>query len=432
MEDLRKTALALQKPLSDIHDLNRIVGEIAHRHADQWKSIRDSFSVKYSLPKEITEFSRRLNEQFRVNAALLRDFDRSLRRQLEEINTIFEPLRHAREGLLSAGQHWVRTIEGLPDFRNRLLQQQILESTVTWQLFTDTVSQRISELNLIKSHPSLSARLIEPGLLFSDYSARVTARVERSSDEKEVNALSGSLTLAQEQLEDSTELVADIIVVPEDSEERPIIAPVYNSFTEQEQELLACDFLPAEQKYDILLTHSVSGQIAERSRRCVELVLYCNKANNLLGGADIFKPTTKFTESCALLSYTIAKDQSSLQNFVEHLYFILYEGAGKDNLRFVTEGFVSAEEDSFEIDAVMYVKFLRNKWLSHDPDHGKESHIKKTWRDLKEALAELGITRLPQAPEDFTELQMRLLDSIEAFLKLLAERISNKAGSGNN
>jgi hypothetical protein len=314
-------------------------------------------------------------------------------------------------------------MEALPNFKNGLIQQQILESSLTWQIFTDTVSHRINDLNLLKSHPYLSTQLMQPGIIYGNYSTQIAERIEQSSDEKEINALSGSLTLAQEQLEGSIQLSPDVVVVPEDDDVQLIIVPIYNSFTVQEQELLACDFLPAEKTYEILLTHSIAGQIAEKSRCCVELALYCNKANKVRGGNDIFKPTTKFTESCSLLPYTIAKDQTTLQIIVEHLYFILYEGAGKDHLRFLDEGFVS----DLEMDAVMYVKFLRNKWLSHDADHGDESKIRRTWRNLSEALADLGVAKLPQNPDEYTDLQMRLLNSVEAFLRLLADRITNKA-----
>lgn len=127
-------------------------------------------------------------------------------------------------------------------------------------------------------------------------------------------------------------------------------------------------------------------------------------------------------EAASRLPLIIAVDKDSLGVVVDYLYFSIYEGAGKDNLRFITNGYMTVDE----MDAVMWVKFLRNKWLRHDRDHGKESDVKKTWRDLNKALNALSFDSLPERSEDFARLQYNLFEQLKSFMEGLVERIKSK------
>ena len=98
---------------------------------------------------------------------------------------------------------------------------------------------------------------------------------------------------------------------------------------------------------------------------------------------------------------------------------MLYESAGKDHLRFLTEGYLREEECTI----IWAIKHLRNKYLRHDPDHGKLSDIRKSWQDLSAKLALLGLSHLPASINDYRYLQQKLLQEVEQFLKRLLSNL---------
>jgi hypothetical protein len=260
---------------------------------------------------------------------------------------------------------------------------------------------------------------VQPSRIFTSFSNRTFKRLQEETSEREQNVLTGSLILAEDQLIDAAATCETTVVVPIDGETSSPPS-IYNNFGVQQQDLLANMGVTVRPQPEQLLELSPAAQLIARSRRCVSLVAYCNKANCLRGGKDIFKPTTRFVEACNDLPWIVAQDQHTLANFVESLYFILYEAAGARELRFMTQGFMGIDD----CDAVMSVKFLRNKWLSHDPDHGSEGDVRRTWRDLSECLNQLGIAKMPLTAADFMHLQRRVLEEVEAFLEQLVSRIN--------
>jgi hypothetical protein len=98
-----------------------------------------------------------------------------------------------------------------------------------------------------------------------------------------------------------------------------------------------------------------------------------------------------------------------------------YEGAGKDKLRFLKDhgGPLALEE----CDVIWSIKTLRNKWLRHDADHGKESDIDKSWKSLDECFRQLGISGFPRSAADYRLLHRTLLAEMTAFLQRLFNAI---------
>src|SRR5207249_3638561 len=120
-------------------------------------------------------------------------------------------------------------------------------------------------------------------------------------------------------------------------------------------------------------------------------------------------------ESYNNLPWIAIRDEESFGNFVDCLYFILYEAAGKDNLRFLKGGLTKDEDCTI----IWTIKHLRNKYLRHDPDHGTLKDIEKSWQDLAGKFALLGLSHLPISISDYQHLQQRLLQEVEQFLKRL-------------
>lgn len=190
----------------------------------------------------------------------------------------------------------------------------------------------------------------------------------------------------------------------------------------QRDELLASNAILANTNYRKLLALSPTAHFAKQARRILELVVKCNNEAKLQGKEEIFKPTTRLLESYNSFPWIGVRDEESLGNFVDCLYFMLYEAAGKDNLRFLTEGYLRDGDCTI----IWVIKHLRNKYLRHDPDHGKLSDIKKSWQDLSAKLAHLGLSHLPASINDYQYLQQRLLHEVEQLLKRLLSNMIEK------
>ncbi len=146
----------------------------------------------------------------------------------------------------------------------------------------------------------------------------------------------------------------------------------------------------------------------------------CNEASETTVGEKIFKLTNTSWSSAWILQKQVATNKESLRTIVESLYFIFYEGAGSSNLRFLTKGYLTDEEAKI----MFVIKHLRNKWLSHDVEHGDASSIKRDYRQRKEALEWLGFERMPIKADDFIMLNSYLISELNKFLALLLERVS--------
>ncbi|MHC5727616.1 MAG: hypothetical protein ACYT04_48490 [Nostoc sp.] len=137
---------------------------------------------------------------------------------------------------------------------------------------------------------------------------------------------------------------------------------------------------------------------------------------------EMFKPTTKLIEACTNLHWIIPQNKSSFADFIDCFYFTFYEGAGKDNLRFLIKHGGVLDEKA-DCDFIWCIKHLRNKWLRHDADHGKETDIKKSWKDLSDKFKWLGINHTPIREEHFRKLHRSLLKEAESFLEKILEKL---------
>jgi hypothetical protein len=152
------------------------------------------------------------------------------------------------------------------------------------------------------------------------------------------------------------------------------------------------------------------------------LIVQCNEAAKIAGKEEFFKPTTRLLEAFADAPWIAPVDKQTLGEFIDCLFFALYEGAGDDKLRFLTaNGGVLEREDC---DFIWCVKHLRNKWLRHDADHGKDKDIKKSWDDLAAKFSWLELGHLPFLPEHFSHLHVQILQRAEAFLISILEKLA--------
>jgi hypothetical protein len=401
-------------------NVSRLIETMETMRNTSTRDLLERLNYKFRLPEELLNPRLRIPQEVITSRKLLDDYGRSFQDQLRDLQQTFSPTRQILDQINTSGTRWLEVVSAATERAASPFTARAIESSLAWRISTESIAERMRSLDLFNTHPRLTERLVQPSVVYTRFATGTLERIDQTTDEPERNALGGSLVLAEEQMVESASMLETTIVVPVEADS--IIVPgIYNSFTVQQGELLAHGAVPANANPPQLVEISPSARLTSLSRRCVSLVTHCNKANSLRGGPDIFKPTTKFVEACNDLPWTVAQDQHTLANFVEGLYFMLYEAAGARTLRFITEGFVEADE----CEAIWTVKFLRNKWLSHDPDHGSEGDARRTWRNLSEALAQLGVTNMPQSPVDFMYVQRRVLEEVEKFLQLLTERINS-------
>ena len=175
----------------------------------------------------------------------------------------------------------------------------------------------------------------------------------------------------------------------------------------QQAELLNCEFIKDENDTDALIAASPMAKTVEQARRVLQLVTLCNEAGNTsVLNAEFFKPTTRLLEVFSYLPWISATDKWRFGDVVDCLYFIFYEGAGKDNLRFLDEHGGPLTDD--DCDLIWCIKHLRNKWSRHDADHGKEKEIRKSWTVLAEKFQWLGLANYPTGCTPFSGTSLPL------------------------
>jgi len=165
------------------------------------------------------------------------------------------------------------------------------------------------------------------------------------------------------------------------------------------------------------------ARVAKAMSNLVHSVVRCNRLYP--HSEKLFKYTDQFIEACLCLTQFFGVDKGAFCQIVRWLYFIFYEGAGADNLRFLTSGLVTPDE----AEVVFDVKHFRNWHCDHDIEHGTPSDISDKKRKFS-ALCKRYIGRpLPQTPDDFGGILLKIVQRLQAFLDLLCERLEQKYGT---
>jgi len=212
------------------------------------------------------------------------------------------------------------------------------------------------------------------------------------------------------------------VEIPEDNEE-PDNIRILDAPYKQQDEILRGEFVQDENNTTGLITVSLTAQTAQKVRRVLELVTYCNEAGKTSAlDMEFFKPTTRLMAVFCDLPWIAATNRLQFCEVVDCLYYIFYEGAGKDNLRFLDkQGGPLSDSDC---DFIWCIKHLRNKWSRHDADHGNEKDIKKSWGQLAAKFSWLGLAEYPTDPRHFQLLHNQLLILAEEFLLLILSRLT--------
>jgi hypothetical protein len=148
------------------------------------------------------------------------------------------------------------------------------------------------------------------------------------------------------------------------------------------------------------------NEIAESVK---EMVFAANRKYQGANGEDLFKMTTESVAGLNKLG-AVCKDSVSFGDFVDALYFIIYEGSGSCK-RLPTP----------PPDFAMDVKFLRTSFR-HDVDHGDPSEVKKKLIRNADVFKKYSgkVTLGECSPEEILLTQLRIMEEAVVFLKALA------------
>jgi hypothetical protein len=389
---------------------NQILEQLhsSHRIAEQCKSL------------QLAEISRQLS----VPNAIKNNFEwmRTLRESISIPDSVVQTLSK-QSMMLESMTASVAAIDAakfsLPQFSHSLL---------AWDVASIGMINKLNDVGLFAERIKLSARLFEIPKAYSSFVQSTTKRLAENPTEDVAVRLRGSLNLAEYQLREITDTFNTFVFIPEDDEE-PNEIRILNAPFVQQYEFLNASYTVDEDNTEELIKLSPTSQIVELARRVLQLVVQCNEAARVSQfGNDIFKPTTRLLEVYSEFPWICAIDKRSFRDVVDCLYFIFYEGAGKDKLRFLNEHGGTLNKD--DCDLIWIIKHLRNKWSRHDPDHGNEKDIKKSWNELANKFSSLGLTTYPTDAYQFQIIHLKLLALAEDFLRLLLKNFTLRNGGG--
>lgn len=345
--------------------------------------------------------------------------------KLSDVASSFTAIKSSIDSELGS----IRELDRIKDHFERLDLRRILPevnvSSLALESSLNSVAESLNRAKLIDGFPELSKSILKPYLEYGDFVKDTVEKINRATNSTEVNALRGSLALSDGQLLESSELLKSIIDRPEGADFEFKVE--HNLLEFQQNELLQSGKVSADPSKEELATLAPSFVSSEKTREALNLIIECNNASSLNKIGDIFKPTTKLMEAFSTLPWLVVDNRRRLGEFVDYLYFALYEGAGKDRLRFMRSN-GGVLEDA-ECNIIWVIKHLRNTLLRHDPDHGREADIVKSWTVLQKDLIWLGMTNAPVTTDDYRKLQSALLESVNIFLTKLLTRLAQAGWS---
>jgi uncharacterized protein YaaR (DUF327 family) len=301
------------------------------------------------------------------------------------------------------------------------------QKMLAWNIASIGLTNRMNDIGLLARRETLSTRLLETPNAYVAFLQNTTDRLVTDLAADVAARLRGSLNLAEYQLLEITNTVSNFVAVPEDNEEPDSIRVLAVPYKQQD-ELLKYEYVQNENDVVALITASPTAQTTQIAHRVLKLVTQCNEAGKTSeSGLEIFKPTTRLMTVFNDLPWLSATNSLEIGNVVDCLYFIFYEGAGKDNLRFLDKN--GGPLTNADCDLIWCIKLLRNKWSRHDADHGEEKDIKKSWAELATKFRLLGLDEYPTAPDHFQQIHRKLLILAEDFLTRLLSKLKLRSGN---
>ena len=300
--------------------------------------------------------------------------------------------------------------------------QLIVQSELALEITSTRLADKMNNVGLMTQRNILSARLFEVPNIYSEFLRQTTEKLANNQLPDIASRLRSSLEYQMLRIVDIT---STFIVMPDDDDE-PEDKRILNAPLIQQQELL-CYSGNTQDENDInaLVAISTTARTEQKARSVLGLIISCNEAGKMSElGEEFFKPITRMMTVFNDLPWISATDKWRLADVIDCLYLIFYEGAGKDNLRYIDKHGGPLTND--DCDLIWCIKHLRNKWFRHDIDHGKDNEIRKSWKVLSEKFQWLGLASYPMSIQHYQLIHYKLLELSESFLLCMLTKLELK------
>jgi hypothetical protein len=375
----------------------------------------ESFASKYlsDMAKEKEQLmlaTRTIADQFLSNQDLINQQLSSYKNAARLIQDDYERLRM----LVSPAQ------EVMDQIRSSVLG--VREAALYWETEVSQALAYLKEMNILERNEPLAIRLLQPSIEYASFIESTSKKMNNiGEDTIREKALMASLYMTESQLSGINDLLSTVISpeieIISPSPIRPLRLPRI-----QQMELLRSPEIGEVKHEEDIIRLSPAAYAAAVTRAVLHMVTGCNEQNLASGKKEVFKTTTRFVEAVADMIWLLPHDKCTFADFVDCLYFIFYEGAGRDNLRYLKAngGVLEPEDCNF----IWSIKILRNKWLRHDLEHGSPSDIKRSRETLLEQFKLLGLKQFPKSAADYRFLHRKLLEEAHSFLQKVLDKIS--------
>ena len=175
----------------------------------------------------------------------------------------------------------------------------------------------------------------------------------------------------------------------------------------------------ADADLDDLLATIPIGQAVLVAREVLALFNELVAAQQGSNRPAIFKVTARVTRACAELPFGAPVDEPTFADFIDDLYFLLYESPGAKSLRYLAEN--GGPFTRADCETVFVIKLLRN-YYRHDLEHGADREIEKKFEDVREILRARGVEH-PRTRNDYRALHRVLLEEVASFLRKLRKAL---------
>lgn len=391
--------------MSTIDLSNRVAIQAAARAAELRKSLLTSFGTT-----NLSEITRAVEAaRYIETLPTIKVIDWI---GLQNSSPIYAALESASRHLESANRSFIGS----------QIELDVLARAVDTMKFS--VAQVAIDLSQLGGRQSrlLAPTFLGPVAAFGRFAEGTVSRIEDSENEEERTALLVSLDLAEHELDLSIESVEEIATKPVGRKKRRLRRS-HSLLRVQQQELLIAPHLSAVLDFEGIDEVAPSARLFKLAHSIGQKLVDVNRTSRMHGGGDIFTPTNSFIEAVNNFRWIAATNRASFGILLDALYVMVYESAGNQKLRY--SGFL----DNETMGIIWTIKHLRNKWLRHDVEHGKESDIRVSYRNLNEALGALGFAGLPRTEEDFRLIHERLLTKVDAFLTILLAAVEQNSNA---
>ena len=289
-----------------------------------------------------------------------------------------------------------------------------------WTNQLTQITKQMNTVGLLQKRKFLSMRIVEPIRVYNIFTEKTTKAIEETVNPYTKLALKTSISISQMQMVNWTKLLMPVLTIPH-GKTRPNQPRGLQLLDTMQNEILAAEHIPNIEDENELFATTPSMHASSMALQVLRNATLCNQILSTDSKTEIFKHTNNLQVVYTEFSFIIATDIKNFKEFIDCLYKLLYEAAGKDKLRYIKEHGGVLERE--ECNIIWNIKTLRNKWLQHDPDHGDARSIKRNHEQLANSLKELGANGLPVTTKDYRMLQTRILSEVNIFLDQIISRL---------